>query len=361
VPTESSAASPPTQGCPLTGTRYFESSVTALSWVPSQGIRPLPPEAGLFYGDTPPSDPLADLDGLRSADAVRAANELRAWIEVEDGQVVRHGQSGRAFPGATRLRLGFSEVRFPALGFPLLRPAPDVTRHCIRFVQIAGACIALPAPRRVRHRPFFQLTSAPVWTALALTIYSDGRIEHELVEASPFPCHYIYDGRGRRVAATEPANFKSWYRRSFGERTPWGAHDSPALIREAETALEQQLSQTMAQKQPEPRFRNLAPGATLVEQDERSDELFLLLDGTLIAEVNGRALAELRPGSILGERGLIEGHPEGTRRTATLRAKTRCRVAVASAHELRDAGTPTTIEQRYVSPDPIYVPGLPPD
>jgi CRP-like cAMP-binding protein len=96
------------------------------------------------------------------------------------------------------------------------------------------------------------------------------------------------------------------------------------------------LERRMVQDQARARFRTLAPGATLVEQGERGDELFLLLDGTLTAEVDGRALAELGPGSIVGERALLEGPPRAdTRRTATLRAKTRCRVAVAAAHELR--------------------------
>jgi CRP-like cAMP-binding protein len=51
-------------------------------------------------------------------------------------------------------------------------------------------------------------------------------------------------------------------------------------------------------------------------------------------EVDGEALAEVGPGALLGERAILEGGL----RTSTLRAVTRCRVAVASAEVVdRDA------------------------
>jgi len=68
----------------------------------------------------------------------------------------------------------------------------------------------------------------------------------------------------------------------------------------------------------------LQPGQTLVEQGESGDELFLLFDGVLSVEQDGQEVVEVGPGAILGEMALLEGG----RRTATLRAVTRCRVAV---------------------------------
>jgi CRP-like cAMP-binding protein len=55
-----------------------------------------------------------------------------------------------------------------------------------------------------------------------------------------------------------------------------------------------------------------------------------LLDGVLSVEVDGKAVAEVGPGAILGERASLEG---GTR-TATLRALTPVRVAVAAPDQL---------------------------
>jgi CRP-like cAMP-binding protein len=71
-----------------------------------------------------------------------------------------------------------------------------------------------------------------------------------------------------------------------------------------------------------------------VRQGEVSDELFLVLDGVLVADVDGEPLAEFGPGAVLGERAILE---QGAR-TATLRAATKCRVAAVPADRIdRDA------------------------
>ena len=74
-----------------------------------------------------------------------------------------------------------------------------------------------------------------------------------------------------------------------------------------------------------PERRTLEPDETLVEQGARGDdELYLVLDGVLAVDVDGEDVAEIGPGAIVGERALLEGGL----RTATLRARTRCRIAV---------------------------------
>ena len=55
-----------------------------------------------------------------------------------------------------------------------------------------------------------------------------------------------------------------------------------------------------------------------------------MLDGVLALEVDGKPLAEFGPGAILGERAVLEGGV----RTSTLRAVTKCRVAVARGDQL---------------------------
>ena len=75
----------------------IESSVTSLSWIPSEAIKgmtKLPFERGVTHYDKPPPDVIDDLEALRRADRFRFANVLRAWIEVEDGRVVGHGYTG---------------------------------------------------------------------------------------------------------------------------------------------------------------------------------------------------------------------------------------------------------------------------
>lgn len=91
-----------------------------------------------------------------------------------------------------------------------------------------------------------------------------------------------------------------------------------------------QLSVTIMRAGKKPEIRVLEPGASLVEQGEEGQDLFLLLDGVLSVLVDGREVAEIWPGALLGERAFLEG---GTR-TSTLRAVTRCRVAVVSPGQL---------------------------
>ena len=79
-----------------------------------------------------------------------------------------------------------------------------------------------------------------------------------------------------------------------------------------------------------PKIRKLKAGALLTEQGKPGDEVFLVLDGVLAVEVDGEPLAEFGPGAILGERAVLEGGV----RTSTLRAVTKCRVAVAQGDQL---------------------------
>lgn len=313
----------------------IESSVTAISWIPSeaiQGLPKLPFELGVGHYDEPPPDRLAegDLERLRDADRFREANSLSAWIETEDGSVVGYGYAGGGLVGSTTFRFGPRDVVIPGVAFNTLQREPEVHADAVRFVQTVGGRAGFPAPRMVRGRPFFRIHSATAWTTLALTIRADGSSDHELLGASPFPRHWIYDREGELVHKAGRIDFKTWYRETHGEHTPWGDEESETFVTEAESALERQLSRELMQSNAVPERRKLEPGETLVEQGERGEELFLLLDGVLVAEVDGEEVAEIGPGAILGERAALEG---GVRQ-ATLRAQTRCRAGVIPAERI---------------------------
>ena len=315
-----------------------ESSVTAISWIPSEaieGMPKLPFELGIGHYDAPPPDRLerGDLERLRDADGFREANELRAWIEVEDGKIVGHGYEGGGLVGSTTFRVAKKDVVVPGVAFEVLRAEPEVHEDAVRFVQTVGGRAGFPAPRRVTGKPFFRIHSATAWTTLALTIRADGSAQHEVVGASPFPRHWIYDGEGRLVQKSGTVDFKDWYRTAHGERTPWGDEESDAFVTAAETALERQLSRELMTGEVKLKREKLEAHETLVEQGEPGDELYLLLDGVLTAEIDGEEVAEIGPGAILGERAVLEGG----RRTATLRARTRSRVAVIPAELVEQA------------------------
>ena len=308
-----------------------ERSVTTISWIPSEAIKGLPKlpfELGVGHYDEPPPDRLAtgDLERLRDEDRFREANLLRAWVEVDDGRVVDCGYSGDALVGSTTFRLGPKAVVVPGVAFETLRSEPERSDTAVRFVQTVGGRAGFPAPRRVSGKPLFRIQSATAWTTLALTIKADGSSEHELVGASPFPRHWVYDDAGELVQKSGTIDFKTWYRESHGERTPWGDEDSPAVVAAAESELERALSRQLMSSGAKLERKRLERGDKLVEQGEAGTEVYLVLDGVLTVEIDGEAVAEMGPGTIAGERAAVEGGA----RTATLRAASPCRVAVVA-------------------------------
>jgi cyclic nucleotide-binding protein len=307
----------------------IESAVTSISWIPSdaiEGMPKLPFDLGIARYDEPPPEHVeeGDLERLRADDRFREANHLAAWIDVEDGKVVGHGYDGTGLVGSTTLRLGVTDITIPGILFEVLRQEPEVREDGVRFVQTVGGRAGFPSPRKVSGGPLVRIHSANAWTTLALTIRPDGSSEHQLIGASTFPRHWVYDREGNLAEKSGTIDFKAWYRGEQTETTPWGDEESEGFVTAAESALEREISrELMAGKMISDR-RTLEPEDTLVEQGAPGDELYLVLDGVLAVEIDGEEVAEIGPGAIVGEKALLEG---GTR-TATLRARTRCRVAV---------------------------------
>ncbi len=310
-----------------------EARVVAVSWIPSEAVQgPMraPFELGLSHYDEAPPEVLGDLEDWRARDLFRVANDLRAWIEVDgSGAVTGHGYAGGGVIGATTIGLGPARATFQAVAYPDLQQEPEVGEGWVRFQQTAGGRTGVPAPRRVSKAPYVQYHAPTAWSTLALTIHADGRAEHELVGASPFPRHWVYGPDGALAAKTGLIDFKEWYRHAFGDSSPWGGEDSPALVAAVESALERQLSKVIM-GEGRPKVHKLKAGATLTEQGEAADSIYLLLDGMLQVVVDGEAVADVGPGALLGERAVLEGG----RRTATLVAVSPCKVAEARGVEL---------------------------
>jgi hypothetical protein len=287
---------------------------------------------GVAHYDAPPPDRVDHIETMHRADLFREANELKAWVEVEDGKIVDYGHGGRGRIGLTRLKLGPKEIAVPAVAMPTLQNA-EVGDGWVRFTQTAGGRTGMPAPRTVRGKPYFQINSAIAWTTLALTIHADGNSEHELVGASTFPRHWIYDKEGALAQKSGAIDFDKWYREAHEQNTPWGNEDSPAVVAAVETAAERDLSLTIMGGDEKRRPERLSPGDSLVEQGDASDGspvIYLVLDGMLEVVVDGEVVGELGPGAVVGERAQLEGGA----RTATLRAKTAAKVVGVPGEEL---------------------------
>ena len=74
---------------------------------------------------------------------------------------------------------------------------------------------------------------------------------------------------------------------------------------------------------------DLPAGRVLCEQDSTGREAFIILDGTAEVRRNGRKVAELGAGNVVGEMALLDHGP----RTATVTASTPLSVLVIGARE----------------------------
>jgi hypothetical protein len=310
-----------------------ESSVTSLSWIPSEAVTGgarVAFDSGFTHYDDPPPAQIDDIEALRVADRFRFANVLRAWIDVDGaGEISGCDYSGGGLIGSTTIRMGGLRHTFQNALLPDLRRDPERGDGWVRFAQTTGGRTGMPAPRRVRHRPYCQWQAPLVWTTLSLTLHADGTVERAMTGASRFPRHWLYDADGRLTHKSGLTDFTNWMRVSFGRHTPWGDQDSEALVTAVESALEHQLSVQLMHGAAKPKVERLPAGAVLVRQGEPGTDVYLVLDGVVRVEREGEWLAEYGPGALLGER----AHLEGGTRTSTLVAVTACRVASVDASQ----------------------------
>jgi hypothetical protein len=311
----------------------YESSVTSLSWIPSEAVTGgarVAFDSGFTHYDDPPPAQIDDIEALRVADRFRFANVLRAWIDVDGaGEISGCDYSGGGLIGSTTIRMGGLRHTFQNALLPDLRRDPERGDGWVRFAQTTGGRTGMPAPRRVRHRPYIQWQAPLVWTTLSLTLHADGTVERAMTGASRFPRHWLYDADGRLTHKSGLTDFTNWMRVSFGRHTPWGDQDSEALVTAVESALEHQLSVQLMHGAAKPKVERLPAGAVLVRQGEPGTDVYLILDGVVRVEREGEWLAEYGPGALLGER----AHLEGGTRTSTLVAVTACRVASVDASQ----------------------------
>ncbi|MEZ0447211.1 cyclic nucleotide-binding domain-containing protein [Cellulomonas sp. ICMP 17802] len=333
-----------------------EGAVTSVSWIPSESFDGLYRGAiavGLGHYDAPPTDHIGSLEQLRTEghkDAFRFAHRLAAWAEFDEGRVIDAGFSADSagVMGGSTVRIGLASVRLTNVALPLIRGGPTPNGATVSFQQTFGGRTSAPFPRIVAGAPYVRVIAPWVWTTLRLELHADGTSGGELVGASTFPRHWVFDRFGQLAAKSGLADFGAWIHHSQPDRTPWGSVDSPALVAEVESALERQLSSFIMQGGTAPEVRRLAEGELLTQQGAPGTDVYLVLDGCLRVDVDGEVLGEVGPGAVVGERAALE---RGVR-TATLTATTPVRVAAVD-HALLDIDKlrALTVDHRREEPD----------
>ncbi len=310
----------------------YESSVTTISWIPSEamtGPMRVPMDLGIGHYDPPPPEQVSveTLDTLKAEDRYRFANRLSAWIEVESGEIIDAGYSGTAYVGSTTAKVGMA-ITIPGVSFPLLQVPPRIEAGRAVFKQTGGGRTGAPLPRRIDRPPYVRMTAPTAWTTLELTIDVNGNSEHQLIGASPFPRHWLYDSAGKLAAKSGLIDFSDWTRHHDHDRTPWHDFEREVLMSEVESQVERALSVDVMTQKPE--LMRLEADEVLIEQGAPGGSVYLILDGMLQVAVDGEDVAELGPGAIVGERAVLEGGIA----TATVTTTTSTRAARISADAL---------------------------
>ena len=208
----------------------YESSVTSLSWIPSEavtGASRLAFDSGFTHYDDPRPGTRRHR-GPAGGRPVRFANVLRAWVEVgDDGQITDAGYNGGGLMGSTTVQLAGLRYRFQAVKLPDIQRPPEHGPGWVRFVQTIGGRTGLPAPRPVKRRPYVQWQAPLVWTTLALTLHADGTAEPAMTGASTFPRHWVYGADGGLTHKSGLTDYANWSTTSFGTHSPWGDETPP--------------------------------------------------------------------------------------------------------------------------------------
>lgn len=322
---------------------------TSLSWIPSESVSGWLKsgfDLHLSHYDQPPADRLEgveQVEQMRADDRFRFANVISGWADFTgDRPTAGWSPESGLLMGSTTVRLALGSATFLGYSLPVLRDVTAVDDDTVVLTQTVGGRTGVPLPRTVKHPPYVRWQAPIVWTTLSLTLRRDGTTEVGLAGASAFPRHWLYDQTGALVAKSAVARLQDWLDHSFGPRTPWGSQDSPALVVAAESAIERRLSGAImgsdGEAAPRSEVRTVPEGYELTRQGEPGEHVFLVLDGVLDVVVDDEVVAEVGPGAVVGERAVLG---DGLR-TATVRARTRARVArvrgtdldTSSLHEL---------------------------
>ena len=308
----------------------IERSVTSISWIPSDsipGLLRLPFARGIMHYDPPPPLTLTDVDGMRRRGEFRFANRLSASIDVEDGRITGCNYTGGKLMGLTPITAGPLRVMLPTNANSDIQWQPTVTPNQATFVQTAGGRPGFSFLKPTLRWPFFVTKPFTIWTTLKLTINISGACVGELIGASPFPRHWLYDDSGSLVQKSALTRNQVWARTVFGTHTPWGGEDQVPYVADAETQLERTMADQIMQREDRPAIRQLRAGDFLFRQHEQATLVALVLDGIFEVRVDGRVVGHVGPGSVVGERAPLEAG----RRTADMRATTDARIAEVAA------------------------------
>jgi hypothetical protein len=305
---------------------------TCLSWIPPaavEGVFELPFGRGIAHYDKPPPDESPDVDLLLDADAIRFANQVRARIDVQDGRICDHGMTGGGRLGSTTVHLRKRGHTFAGVALPDLVAEPEVFADRVRFRQTCGGHTGAPVPRAISRPPFVRIAAPLAWSTIALTLYADGTSESEIVDASAFPRHYLYDSAGQLTHKTALIRYKDWLHRSEEQRSPWAGVHEPIPTTQVKQQAERSLADTILISARYQQYQ-IPAGAMLGSHPIGDDQVAVLLDGLMVILIDDEPAVEIGPGSIFDPSTRIAE----SKQHAKIRAQTAARFALLSRNDV---------------------------
>ena len=205
----------------------FESSVTAISWIPRKRSRACPrsrSSSGIGHYRAAPDRLTEATSSVSATPTASEANLLKGWAEVDDGRIVDAGYEGGGLVGSTTFRLG---AEGPSPGIPS-RPCSrsrDPRRRGPSSRQSAGV-------RASHSRGVSRGSVLPgqLGDGLDDAGADDPRgwlLRPRTRRGQPLPRHWVYDKEGNLSHKAGTVDFKTWYREAHGEHT-LGATRTPS-------------------------------------------------------------------------------------------------------------------------------------
>jgi hypothetical protein len=287
-------------------------------------------EKGIMHYDPPPPLTVTDLEAMRSRGEFRFANILCAWIHVEDGKIRDYGYAGGVMMGLTPITAGPLRLMLPAKPNTVIQHSPHLIGDAVTFVQTAGGRPGFSFLKPARCWPFLVTRPFTIWTTIELTIKADGSSSQRLAGSSPFPRHWLYDDGGHLAEKAALTRAQLWASTVFGSHTPWGGQDQTPVVAPPETELERALSEQIMQNGERPAIHTIPARGFLFREAEQGTTVAVILDGIFEIRVKGHVVGHAGPGTVVGERALLEAG----QRTADLRALTEARVAETAPEPL---------------------------
>ena len=304
----------------------IESSVTAISWIPSEAITARRRSRCPFeIGHRPLRRAAARPHRRPRRVARRRQVPLRQRAASLDQRDRRRRDPqlrllGRLVIGSTTLHLGKQERRrSPRPRSPTSSTTRWSRRPSVTFVQTGGGRTGAPAPRRVSKPPFVQFQAPTAWSTLSLTIHNDGTRRARAHRGQPVPAPLGLRRRRRPHGQDRPHRLQGLVPPrvrqplAVGRRGLARVRDRRSRPRSS-ASCRRQLDE--GRRQAEIQEAEGGPDARRRRATE-ANEMFLLLDGVIEVDRRRRTVvAELGPGAMhrrarADRRRQAHGHADG--------------------------------------------------